>query len=397
MIPSTTLRSCDGHHRAFCLCGTTDLPLVFIPAAGAEPLDVFQNGLSERSRGTRSKSLPFYESGTRSTVKEIVDDSSDSWSDMSIGCATVLESISYSASPGDVRSLPVIRVDGNAFFGIFDGRGPAGHFISRYCKQRFSEKLIVNGPARMMMLQNSSEGLKQIFRSVDSELKNMDDLGVKCSGTTAMLLHVCGRLITCAWVGDTRVVIGRENHSGHIIALPLTVDHTPDQPAERRRMLTYRRVSKLESRCAAKGESPTSSDIGQQSKTPYQPWNKGQFAPSPSVSRSLGDSIAHEVDGVFPEPDIRMHETIDRDRFIIVATSDVWKHISNDEAVQIVSSCSSPRDAASNLGTEAYVRQGRNGEVGASSRIAVVVAALVRIDRDSFEQVNDTPMSKCRC
>ena len=92
-----------------------------------------------------------------------------------------------------------------------------------------------------------------------------------------------------------------------------------------------------------------------------------------------------------------MHETIDRDRFIIVATSDVWKHISNNEAVQIVSSCSSPRDAASNLGTEAYVRQGRNGEVGASSRIAVEVAALVRIDRDSFEQVNDTPMSKCRC
>ena len=94
--------------------------------------------------------------------------------------------------------------------------------------------------------------------------------------------------------------------------------------------------------------------------------------------------------------DIRMHETIDRDRFIIVATSDVWKHISNNEAVQIVSSCSSPRDAASNLGTEVHVRQGRNGEVGASSRIAVVVAALVRIDRDSFEQVNDTPMSKCR-
>ena len=112
---------------------------------------------------------------------------------------------------------------------------------------------------------------------------------------------------------------------------------------------------------------------------PFRVWMKNLWVPGLSMSRSLGDSIAHRV-GVTPEPEIRTHEVVENDRFIVVATDGIWEFVSNEEAVAIVAACDAPEEAATTLAREAFKRwkQRNDGEI--IDDITVLVATLRNIE-----------------
>jgi serine/threonine protein phosphatase PrpC len=249
-------------------------------------------------------------------------------------------------------------------------------------------------------MENPRRALEAAFRGVDVELNSMDGLDVEYSGTTAVALHIYGRLITCAWVGDSRAVLGREVQKGRIEALALTCDHKPELPAERRRIEAMDgRVARLMATPNAEGSfrgGVNSAGVGEFGEGPFRVWMKNLWVPGLSMSRSLGDSIAHRV-GVTPEPEIRTHEIVEHDRFVIVATDGIWEFVSNEEAVAVVAACDSPEEAATALAKEAFERWKAMGSDEVIDDITVLVAALTNIEsrsatsgsqRSSFERLS---------
>lgn len=52
-------------------------------------------------------------------------------------------------------------------------------------------------------------------------------------------------------------------------------------------------------------------------------------------SRSFGDLISHQI-GVKSEPEIRVHEILQHDKFIIIGTNSLWEHLGPAEVIEIV-------------------------------------------------------------
>ena len=57
---------------------------------------------------------------------------------------------------------------------------------------------------------------------------------------------------------------------------------------------------------------------------------------SASVSRSIGDVIAHKYGGLISEPQIKVHDLSDDDLFVIFASDGIWQMIENDDVMRMV-------------------------------------------------------------
>ncbi len=54
-----------------------------------------------------------------------------------------------------------------------------------------------------------------------------------CTSVTAL---IAGGLLSCAHLGDSKIVLGREGPGGVLVGRCLTADHKPDMPEERKRI-----------------------------------------------------------------------------------------------------------------------------------------------------------------
>jgi serine/threonine protein phosphatase PrpC len=102
----------------------------------------------------------------------------------------------------------------------------------------------------------------------------------------------------------------------------LSKDHTPDAPAERRRILDAGgRICKMRFQ----------SEFG-----PNRVWLKDYWTPGLAMTRSFGDLIGAIV-GINANPDIYLHILKPTDKFLILATDGLWNFLSSKEAVRMVS------------------------------------------------------------
>jgi len=402
---------------------------LFCPTADAEPSVLLKKRPFEHSRSSMPGGASPLKTATRRDMEERiiemelarkpgteklmweVDNEGMPPLDIAVGCVTISGRSVIGAAKGDANE-PCVNQDAycalpngfassrGGFLGVFDGHGPVGHLVSRYVKERLPARLIADKHSRATLMENPRRALEAAFRGVNVELNSMDGLDVEYSGTTAVALHIYGRLITCAWVGDSRAVLGREVQKGRIEALALTCDHKPELPAERRRIEAMDgRVARLMATPNAEGSfrgGVNSAGVGEFGEGPFRVWMKNLWVPGLSMSRSLGDSIAHRV-GVTPEPEIRTHEIVEHDRFVIVATDGIWEFVSNEEAVAVVAACDSPEEAATALAKEAFERWKAMGSDEVIDDITVLVAALTNIEsrsatsgsqRSSFERLS---------
>ena len=73
------------------------------------------------------------------------------------------------------------------------------------------------------------------FMEVDKALGG-SRIDCEFSGSTSVVAFLKGRMLTTAWVGDSRGVLGRTNGKGGFTAIPLTKDHKPTSPEEMARI-----------------------------------------------------------------------------------------------------------------------------------------------------------------
>ena len=260
-------------------------------------------------------------------------------------------------------------------FGVCDGHGIQGHYISSYAKEiipsylnyieidnyiskknknidtllsslynkaenssvkdihiikYFYDKFQVN-PCDFSFIKNRfneiSKNLKESFIKTDNDLiKLKHPFDTEKSGSTVCLSLLYNKNLICANLGDSRIILCSCNEKNEWKASQLTKDHKPMDKDEYKRIInsggTVSRMLNIEK---------NDEEVG-----PYRVWGKSQEkGPGLAMSRSIGDGMAKKL-GVLGEPDIYEYNLNENDKFVICATDGVWEYLSNEEVMNIV-------------------------------------------------------------
>ena len=258
-------------------------------------------------------------------------------------------------------------------FGICDGHGIQGHYVSNFIKnilpsylnyieidnyiskknksldsmlsslynksenssvkdihiiKYFYDKFQIN-PAEFSFIKNKfseiSKNLKESFYKIDNDLlKSKQSFDTEKSGSTVCVGILNSKNLILANIGDSRAILCSYNNSWK--SSQLTKDHKPKDKSEYKRIIasggTVSRMINVE-----KNEE----EIG-----PYRVWDKTQDkGPGLAMSRSIGDGQAKNL-GVLAEPDIFEYTLNEGDKFIVCASDGIWEYLSNDNVMNII-------------------------------------------------------------
>ncbi|XP_074320338.1 putative protein phosphatase 2C 34 [Silene latifolia] len=237
------------------------------------------------------------------------------------------------------------------FCGVYDGHGAWGHFVAKWVSKFLPTLLLCNWQEVLAvhalnidldpkLSQQTCETKKfhiwkQIFSrtcsTIDKKLEHHPRIDSFDSGTTALTIVRQGDILTVANVGDSRAVLATTNEDGNLIPVQLTIDLKPNLPEEAERI-------------ARSGGRVICSD---DEAGVYRVWppNKG---PGLALSRALGDHSLKKY-GLISEPQVMLRHININDQFVILATDGVWDVVSNEKAVQIVSSAPAREHSAKRL------------------------------------------------
>jgi len=169
------------------------------------------------------------------------------------------------------------------------------------------------------------EAFVQIFQEIDNDVEKEEDLRSKHSGSTACVVLVRGNRVTVANVGDSRVVLARENSTDtkNLIAIDWSKDQNANDEAERQRIL----------------RSGGFVTMPQEEGLPARIWLDEDCSQiGLAMSRSVGDHALKKV-GVTSEPVVDEYSITESDKFFIVASDGVWEFMSSTEVVALIQKC----------------------------------------------------------
>ena len=226
--------------------------------------------------------------------------------------------------------LNVADIPGFNLFGVLDGHGPDGHYVSKFCRDYFIKKMI--GYAEYCKQKGLTtpeaiyEELKKTrfayiidtFQKADAELSKQK-FDSHFSGTTCNIAFQLKRYLITASVGDSRsILVYDKGDSKNQGILPLSRDHKPDLPGEINRILSYG------------GTVDQITDSEGNKVGPQRVWKAGQNYPGLAMSRSLGDFEAKAC-GVISTPEIIEHELSKSSRYLVICSDGVWEFIKNEQ------------------------------------------------------------------
>ncbi|KAF8401418.1 hypothetical protein HHK36_012357 [Tetracentron sinense] len=241
------------------------------------------------------------------------------------------------------------------FCGVFDGHGPWGHFVAKMVRESMPSSLLCNWQETLSLTSldpdfdlESDKKLhhfdiwKQCYlktcAAIDQELEHHRRIDSFYSGTTALTIIRQGDIIVIANVGDSRAVLATTSDDGSLVPVQLTVDFKPNLPQEAERIMQCKgRVFCLQDEPGV-----------------HRVWLPDVEMPGLAMSRAFGDYCVKEF-GLISVPEVTQRNITSKDQFVVLATDGVWDVISNQEAVQIVSSTSDRAKSAKRL-VESAVR-----------------------------------------
>ena len=202
------------------------------------------------------------------------------------------------------------------FIGVCDGHGMHGHFISEYISKFLPQKLntITN-----------DELIKSVFLSLQNTLSNnsITKIDSSLSGTTCTSIIISQEKIICMNLGDSRAVLARYE-KGAYNAINLSRDHKLNEHDEMKRIINKGGIIKQYY------DNKLKANIG-----PQRVFLNNSEIPGLAMSRSFGDSIAHNI-GIISEPEITRFNYNGNEKFIVIATDGIWQFIDSEECVKIM-------------------------------------------------------------
>ena len=133
-------------------------------------------------------------------------------------------------------------VRGQCLFSVFDGHGMYGHEVSAFLRKMIPgtvgnalQRATKSNGCAVDEERAMKTGLYEGFLMTADEIFKQHFIDITYSGSTAVSVLLKGQRLVCANVGDSRAVIGRKSPEGWQ-AIPLSHDHKPDLPGEKRRI-----------------------------------------------------------------------------------------------------------------------------------------------------------------
>ncbi len=214
-------------------------------------------------------------------------------------------------------------------FGVLDGHGTDGHYISQFVSQSIPNKIINNPEIQMntnvesiynILKRNNYQIIRQSFISTDNQLRTTS-YDIKDSGTTCCLVIHIGTHLICANVGDSRAIAvydeQNDPHLNFLREIPLSIDYKPELPEEKARIImSGGTVDKLKD----------SFGLGM---GPFRVFAPGKDYPGLAMSRSIGDLVGKKY-GIIADPGIREYNLTNNTKFIILCSDGVWEFLSNE-------------------------------------------------------------------
>eukprot|EP00929_Paragymnodinium_shiwhaense_P034167 TRINITY_DN1862_c0_g2_i3.p1 TRINITY_DN1862_c0_g2~~TRINITY_DN1862_c0_g2_i3.p1 ORF type:complete len:380 (+),score=76.26 TRINITY_DN1862_c0_g2_i3:97-1236(+) len=255
-------------------------------------------------------------------------------------------------------------------YGIFDGHGPEGHYISHICKEILVCHFL-NSKARETDVEKA---FRDAFIAAQAQLELQKQFNAHTSGTSVSLAYHDHRrgIVTIAHVGDCRCMLALQTQVGtYDIIEELTTPHHPSVDMEKRR---------IESRGGR---------VVHDGWCKHQIYSqKGQW-PGITKSRTMGDIVAHKEAGLSSDPDIKSFRLADyaakhEKVTLFMATYGVWEFVSSKDAAHIFGvSAGSVDNGVTNLCKESYDRWMKDSEGHNSSDItAIVIDMHLRTNAD---------------
>ena len=228
-----------------------------------------------------------------------------------------------------ILKININGINGFNIFGVLDGHGSDGHYVSEFASE-FIPNYIINNPEISMnsntesiynkLKENNYKIIKQAFIMSDKQLKQVN-FDAEESGTTCVLVIHIGKHLICANVGDSRALVAYDERNDpnlrYLRAFPLSVDYKPEIPEEKARIIMSGGV--VEQLTNDYGEG-----VG-----PYRVFAPGKDYPGLAMSRSIGDLASKKL-GVIPEPGIIDYSINKNTRFVVLCSDGVWEFLSND-------------------------------------------------------------------
>ncbi|KAL3538212.1 hypothetical protein ACH5RR_001578 [Cinchona calisaya] len=235
------------------------------------------------------------------------------------------------------------------FCGIFDGHGQWGHFVAKSVRESMPSSLLCNWQETIAEAsldpQFNLESEKKINRyniwkqsylktcaAVDQQLLCQRKFDSYNSGTTGLTIVRQGDFIFIANVGDSRAVLATTSDDGNLVSVQLTIDFKPNLPQE------TERINKCRGRVFCLHDEPGV----------HRMWLPDEESPGLAMSRAFGDYCVKNF-GLISVPEVTQRHITGEDQFVVLATDGVWDVISNQEAVEIVSSTPDRAKSAKHL------------------------------------------------
>lgn len=282
-------------------------------------------------------------------------------------------------------------------YAVSDGHGPEGHLMSTLLVHELPS-LLATDPG---FHRHTSMALHHAFVAVGEMASSCQFVDAGESGGTLSAALLRPGVLHVAWVGDSKVVLGRSvarpseaelsepaaaiwnRHSGKLDAYHLP----PASAAGPRGLLPRVRAVEITSDHVAPDAAPaTDAADGAGGPAPL-----AGPAPAPASARakprrcfgslSLRTPSAGDLGGGAPvscEPEVRRMRLRPEDLFAVLGTAGLWAQVSPDEAVALVGQHlrRMAGDAAAVLQAEAARRAARAGPAAPSEDITVVVVYL---------------------
>ncbi|KAJ7973310.1 Protein phosphatase 2C family protein [Quillaja saponaria] len=235
------------------------------------------------------------------------------------------------------------------FCGIFDGHGAWGHYVAKRVRESMPLSLLCNWQETLVQTSldpdcdldsDKKHHRFNIWRqsylktcaAIDKELEQLRKIDSFYSGTTALSIVRQGELIIIANVGDSRAVLATTSDDGNLVSVQLTIDFKPNLPQETERIIQNKgRVFCLDDEPGV-----------------HRVWLPHVESPGLAMSRAFGDYCVKDF-GLISVPEVTHRNISCRDQFVVLATDGVWDVISNQEAVEIVSSMPDKAKSAKSL------------------------------------------------
>ena len=222
-------------------------------------------------------------------------------------------------------------------FGVLDGHGPDGHFVSEFISEFIPSQIInhkdiinLSNPEEIYkkLKENSSKIITQAFIKADKQLKSME-FDISESGCTCCLIIHIGKHIICANTGDSRAILVYDQTNeinsknlDYLGIVPLSIDYKPELPEEASRIIF------------AGGSIEQMKNEYGVAAGPYRVWVRGKDYPGLAMSRSIGDLKAKTI-GVIPDPGIMEYDLNKSTKYIIACSDGVWEFLNNENVMNM--------------------------------------------------------------